>query len=45
VHERNDRNIIQECLDYALADRSLDGVWGGTTKARSAASAYLKSGS
>lgn len=23
--------VRQECLDYAVADASLDGVWGGTT--------------
>jgi WhiB family redox-sensing transcriptional regulator len=24
--------VREECLAYALADPSLDGVWGGTTK-------------
>jgi WhiB family redox-sensing transcriptional regulator len=24
--------VREECLAYALADGSLDGVWGGTTK-------------
>jgi hypothetical protein len=25
----------KDCLDYALADRTLVGVWGGTTDAES----------
>lgn len=25
--------VRQQCLDYAMASRSVDGIWGGTSEA------------